>query len=70
MDGSKRSRPSKRAKPIGIKANELVRRIRDAHYEATKDLTPEQRAQFYRETAERALKEAREISAQGDREGN
>ena len=47
---------------MAIKTIEVIRRIRDAQYEATKDLTPEQREQYYREKAEAAFKEAREIS--------
>jgi len=37
-----------------IKAVEMVRSIRDAHYEVLKDLTPQERVAFYREKA-RAL---------------
>jgi hypothetical protein len=47
---------------MGIKANKLVRHIRDANHEATKNMTPEKRRQYYQEKAEAALKEAREIS--------
>jgi len=32
----------------------MVRRIRDGHYEQTKDLTPEERLAFYRETGRKA----------------
>ncbi len=38
-------------------AVETVRRIRDTHYEALKDATPEQRIQFYREKARRLHEE-------------
>jgi hypothetical protein len=33
---------------MNIKAVELVRRIRDQHYEELKDKTPEERLAFYR----------------------
>ena len=39
-----------------IKAVELVRAIRDKHYELLKDKSPEERRRFYRERA-RALHE-------------
>ena len=35
-------------------AVEMVRRIRDAHYEQTKDMTPEERLAFYREKGQKA----------------
>ena len=35
-------------------AVEMVRRIRDAHYEQTKDMTPEERLTFYRERGQKA----------------
>jgi hypothetical protein len=37
-----------------IRAVEMVRRIRDAHYERLKDLSPKEKIAFYREKA-RAL---------------
>jgi len=47
---------------MAIKTVELIRRIRDSNYEATKNMTPEKRRQYYQEKAEAALKQAREIS--------
>ncbi len=38
--------------PIKIKAVELVRQIREAHYEQLKDKTPQERLAFYREKAQ------------------
>lgn len=46
--------------PFEIKAVEMVRRIRDQHYELLKDATPEERIAFYREAAERAAKQREE----------
>ncbi len=34
-------------------AVQMVRQIRDCHYEQTKDMTPEERVAFYREKAQR-----------------
>ena len=39
----------------GIDAVAMTRAIRDAHYEALKDATPEERLRFYREKARRLL---------------
>ena len=36
---------------INIKAVEMVRRIRDTHYEENKDKTWEERVEFYKEKA-------------------
>jgi len=47
---------------MAIKAVELVRRIRDSNYEATKNMTPEQRRQYYQDKAERGFKITRELS--------
>jgi len=33
-------------------AVQMIREIRDQHYEQTKDMTPEERVAFYREKAE------------------
>jgi len=53
---------------MAIKTIEVIRRIRDAQYEATKNMTPEQRDQYFHEKAEAAFKEAREIlRARADR---
>jgi hypothetical protein len=41
---------------MNIKAVELVRRIRDQHYEDLKDKAPEERLAFYR-TKSQALRE-------------
>ncbi|HKH47455.1 MAG TPA: hypothetical protein VKM72_22590 [Thermoanaerobaculia bacterium] len=41
-----------------IKALELVRRIRDEHYERTKDMSMEELLQFYRREADAANAEA------------
>lgn len=35
-------------------AVEMVRRIRDGHYEQTKDMTPKERLAFYREKGQKA----------------
>lgn len=40
-----------------IKAVELVRRIRDEHYEQLKDKSPEEQLDFYRKQAEELHKE-------------
>ena len=34
-----------------IRTMEMVRRIRDAHYERLKDLSPEEKIEFFREKA-------------------
>ena len=34
-----------------IRAVEMVRRIRDAHYEMLKDLSPQEKIEFFREKA-------------------
>jgi hypothetical protein len=47
---------------MAIKTVELIRRIRDSNYEATKNMTPEKRRQYYQEKAERGIRIAREIS--------
>jgi hypothetical protein len=54
--------------PVEIKAVEMVRRIRDKHYELLKDATPEERIAFYRQAAERAA-EQREKEAEIRRAG-
>ncbi|HBL27372.1 MAG TPA: hypothetical protein DD490_11110 [Acidobacteria bacterium] len=41
-----------------IKALEMVRRIRDEHYEKTKNMSDEERLQFYRREAEAVNAEA------------
>jgi hypothetical protein len=38
---------------LGIKAIELVRGIRDAHYERLKDSSPQEKIAFFREKARR-----------------
>lgn len=40
-----------------VKAVELVRRIRDEHYEQLKDKSPEEQLEFYRKQAEELHKE-------------
>ena len=40
-----------RAMKTTIKAVEMVRRIRDAHYEQLRDKSPEERIAFYRDKA-------------------
>lgn len=46
-----------------IKVLELVRRIRDDHYEKTKDMSMEELLQFYRREADEANAEARSLLA-------
>ena len=52
-----------------VDAVAMVRTIRDAHYERTKDMTPEERLSFYQERGQKAQEElerlARQISASG-----
>jgi hypothetical protein len=48
---------------LGIKAVEMVRKIREAHYALTKDLSPQERIQFFRDRA-RALHAEMGISEQ------
>lgn len=43
-------------------AVEMVRRIRDAHYEQTKDMTPEERLAFYREKGREAQAELEQLA--------
>ena len=43
-------------------AVEMVRRIRDAHYEQTKDMTPEERLAFYRERGRQAQVELEQLA--------
>ena len=47
--------------PIKIKAVELVRQIREAHYEQLKDKTPQERLAFYREKAQVMNNKAKSI---------
>ena len=54
--------------PLQIKAVEMVRRIRDRHYELLKDATPEERIAFYRQEAQRAAEQReKEAEIQGAR---
>ena len=46
-----------------IKVLEMIRRIRDEHYERTKDMSPEELLQFYRREADAANAEARSLLA-------
>ena len=41
---------------------EMVRRIRDAHYEQTKDMTPEERLAFYHEKGREAQAELEQLA--------
>ncbi len=41
---------------------EMVRRIRDAHYEQTKDMTPVERLAFYREKGRPAQVELEQLA--------
>ncbi len=43
-------------------AVKMVRRIRDAHYEQTKDMTPEERLAFYRERGRQAQVELEQLA--------
>ncbi len=43
-------------------AVEMVRRIRDAHYEQTKDMTPEERLAFYHEKGREAQAELEQLA--------
>ena len=59
----------------GIKAVEMTRRIRDAHYEQLKGKSPEERIAFYRQKAQaveaRVATEAKgsvSVSSEADRE--
>ena len=47
-----------------IKAVEMVRRIRDAHYEQLKDKAPEERIAFYRKKARAVNKEVERLLKQ------
>lgn len=42
-------------------AVEMVRRIRDAHYEQTKEMTKEERLAFYREQGRRAQEKLKRL---------
>lgn len=50
-----------------IKAVEMVRRIRDRHYEMLKGKTAEERIAFYREKARGVLEQAHQRKSQGKR---
>lgn len=43
-----------------IKTVEMVRQIRERHYELLKEETPEEQIAFYRKKARRVLKKAKE----------
>ncbi len=43
-------------------AVKMVRRIRDAHYEQTKDMTKEERLAFYREKGREAQEKLRRLA--------
>jgi hypothetical protein len=52
---------------MAIKTVETFRRIRDEHHRQTKDLTPDQRRQFYKQKAEASFEKAKRLSKHGNR---
>jgi hypothetical protein len=54
----------------GIDAVEMTRRIRDERYEQVKDMTPEERLEYYREESAAAHERFMERVQQKDEEGS